>query len=68
MSAVFMVADNRIGFAPLSTANMRGIGWFRVGRRFAPPVFSLQALSGATACNTGSCDHPDKLLKSRQTI
>jgi hypothetical protein len=39
MSAVFMVADNRIGFAPLSTANMRGIGWFRVGRRFAPPVF-----------------------------
>jgi hypothetical protein len=40
MSAVFMVADNRIGFAPLSTANVNGLNLHeqpaRPGRRRQP--------------------------------
>ncbi|PTE09330.1 hypothetical protein C9427_17640 [Mesorhizobium helmanticense] len=64
MSAVFMVADNRIGFAPLSTANVSDIDRFR----------SIIASSRLFRRKTPFQQYPgwrqslDKLLKKRQTI
>jgi hypothetical protein len=65
MSAVFMVADNRIGFAPLSTANMKDARRFGPGspvatHRVEPP---FRMITGRISVR----DHPDKPLKPRQT-